>query len=67
MDAHPYVKKALGESYTWVRKRTVAPIRLGGVDKAYGDQLLVVGDAAGHVDPLTGEGIHTAMIAGKVS
>lgn len=25
------------------------------------------GDAAGHVDPLTGEGIHTAMIAGKIA
>ena len=29
--------------------------------------MLLVGDAAGHVDPLTGEGIHTAMIAGKIA
>ena len=28
---------------------------------------MLVGDAAGHVDPLTGEGIHTAMIAGKIA
>jgi hypothetical protein len=45
----------------------VAPIRCGGVPRSYGQQLLVVGDAAGHVDPLTGEGIHTAMVAGKIA
>jgi flavin-dependent dehydrogenase len=67
MDAHPYVKAALGNNYNWIRKRTVAPIRLGGVDQSYSDQLLIAGDAAGHVDPLTGEGIHTAMIAGKIA
>lgn len=32
----------------------MAPIRCGGVKKSYGRQLLLVGDAAGHVDPLTG-------------
>jgi hypothetical protein len=36
-------------------KRIVAPIRCGGVPKSYSKQLLLVGDAAGHVDPLTGE------------
>jgi hypothetical protein len=33
----------------------VAPIRCGGVPKSYSKQLLLVGDAAGHVDPLTGK------------
>ena len=32
----------------------VAPIRCGGIPKSYAKQVLVVGDAAGHVDPLTG-------------
>lgn len=32
----------------------MAPIRCGGVPTSYTKQLLVVGDAAGHVDPLTG-------------
>lgn len=60
----------------------MAPIRMGGIPRSYDKQLLVVGDAAGHVDPLTGiaihscalvsnpvtgEGIHTAMIAGKIA
>lgn len=67
IERHPYIKEALGDRYSWVKKRTVAPIRIGGVSKPYGQQLLLVGDAAGHVDPLTGEGIHTAMIAGKIA
>ena len=33
----------------------MAPIRCGGVPKSYSKQLLLVGDAAGHVDPLTGK------------
>jgi flavin-dependent dehydrogenase len=48
-------------------KRVVAPIRCGGIAKSYGKQVLIVGDAAGHVDPLTGEGIHTAIVAGKIA
>lgn len=27
----------------------------------------LAGDAAGHIDPLTGEGIHTAMMGGKAA
>lgn len=34
-----------------------------GVPRTYDDHLLIIGDAAGHIDPLTGEGIHTAMMA----
>jgi flavin-dependent dehydrogenase len=45
----------------------MAPLRLGGVERSYARQLLVVGDAAGQTDPLTGEGIHTAMMAGRMA
>ena len=44
-----------------------APIRCGGEEKTYGDHFLVVGDAAGQTDPMTGEGIHTAMIAATLA
>lgn len=64
---HSYVKNALGNSYKVHEKRIVAPIRCGGVPTSYAKQLFLVGDAAGHVDPLTGEGIHTAMIAGQIA
>ena len=48
-------------------KIKTAPIRCGGEEKTYGDHLIVIGDAAGQVDPMTGEGIHTAMVAAKIS
>eukprot|EP01038_Epipyxis_sp_PR26KG_P014742 gene14742-19816_t len=67
IEQHPYIKDAFGNKYLWNERRIVAPIRLGGIPKSYDQQLLIIGDAAGHVDPLTGEGIHTAMIAGKIA
>lgn len=39
---------------------------LGGlVEDRYDDNIMLVGDAAGFVDPLTGDGIKTAMLSGK--
>jgi len=67
---HPYAKKAIGTARTsdsTAARMQVAPIRLGGVDKSYAEACLLVGDAAGHVDPLTGEGIHTAMVAARIA
>ena len=60
---HPYIREALGDRFEYVEKRIVAPIRMGGVARSFTNQCLLVGDAAGHVDPLTGEGIHTAMVS----
>ena len=31
-----------------------ASLRLGGIPKSYDEHLLVIGDAAGFIDPLTG-------------
>lgn len=39
----------------------------GPIDKTYSDGLLVVGDAAGQVDPVTGGGIHTTAFSAKVA
>lgn len=67
---HPDIKKIFGRDYEdvqWEVKLKTAPIRIGGVPKSYGDHVLVIGDAAGLVDPMTGEGIHTAMISGKMA
>ena len=38
------------------------PFVLTGVSRTYDDHIIIIGDAAGHIDPLTGEGIHTAMM-----
>lgn len=39
---------------------------IGGLLKdRYADNIMIIGDAAGFVDPLTGDGIRTAMLSGK--
>ncbi|MHA1200397.1 MAG: NAD(P)/FAD-dependent oxidoreductase, partial [Candidatus Heimdallarchaeaceae archaeon] len=62
----PYLVNALGPEAE-IEPINVAPLRLGGVKKSYADNFLVVGDAAGHIDPLTGEGIQYAMDAGELA
>jgi geranylgeranyl reductase family protein len=44
-----------------------APLRLGGVARSVDDHLIVLGDAAGQIDPLTGEGIQYAMDAAEIA
>lgn len=64
----PFISAALGPNPKIERMRA-ASLRLGsqGVKKSYDDHLMIIGDAAGHIDPLTGEGIHTAMMGGKAA
>ena len=47
-----------------MERMKAAALRLGGqgLTTSYDDHLLIIGDAAGHIDPLTGEGIHTAIM-----
>ena len=63
----PYVKEALGDHAEPLERPGLAPLRLGGEARSHGERLIVLGDAAGQTDPLTGEGIHTAMIAAKLA
>jgi hypothetical protein len=49
----PYIKRALGPNAQLTPFHS-CPVRVGGVAKAYGKRVLVIGDAAGQVDPLTG-------------
>ena len=43
------------------------PCSLQGLTTTVDDHMLIIGDAAGHIDPLTGEGIHTAMMGGRAA
>lgn len=65
--ADPFVRAVLGDRAHPLEPPGISPLRLGGERKTYGDRLLVIGDAAGQTDPLTGEGIHTAMVAAKIA
>ena len=59
----PFVSKALGPNPKMERMKA-ASLRLGGqgLTTTFDDHLMILGDAAGHIDPLTGEGIHTAIM-----
>lgn len=63
----PFIQRALGPHAEFREPVRVAPLRLGGEAKSTARQFMAVGDAAGQTDPLTGEGIHTGMIGGKLA
>lgn len=51
-----------------IERSQAAPVPVGGeVDNYVRDNLMLCGDAAGQVIPLTGAGIHTSLVAGKVA
>jgi len=60
LESNPWITEDLGTRVEAEPMRA-APLRMGGIERSHGDHLLVVGDAAGHIDPLTGEGIHYAI------
>jgi len=66
MTEYPYVAKSLGQNPDIERMKS-ASLRLGGIKKSYGDHLLIIGDAAGFIDPLTGEGIQYALESGEMA
>ncbi|MBK7973670.1 MAG: NAD(P)/FAD-dependent oxidoreductase [Deltaproteobacteria bacterium] len=67
IESDPFVRAALGPRAEFLEPLRIGPLRLGGVPRSVGERLVVVGDAAGQTDPLTGEGIHTAMIAARLA
>lgn len=62
----PYMSKAIGPSPK-LEKMKAAPIRSGGIDTSFSDNLMIIGDAAGHNDPLTGGGMQYAMDAAEIA
>ena len=60
LEKNSILRKHLGTGYE-IEPMKGAWLRLGGIPKSYADNLLIIGDAAGHIDPLTGEGIQFAM------
>ncbi|MBW1904995.1 MAG: geranylgeranyl reductase family protein [Deltaproteobacteria bacterium] len=63
----PFVREVLGDHAEPLERPALAPLRLGGEPRSHGERFILLGDAAGQTDPLTGEGIHTAMIAAKIA
>ncbi len=70
--AYYYLKKFVSKFNATPVELNIGGVPLSGpMDKTYNDGFLVVGDAAGQVDPITGGGIHItascARIAGEVA
>jgi flavin-dependent dehydrogenase len=62
----PYISPELGPDAR-IEKMSAGLLRTELVKQSYSDHLLIAGDAAGHIDPLTGEGIQYAMDAGEIA
>lgn len=63
----PYIAEALGSDPQPKESVHVGMVRAGGCRRSYGDHYLLVGDIAGHCDPLTGMGIDPSMRGGVLA
>ncbi|KAL6075924.1 monooxygenase [Balamuthia mandrillaris] len=66
LESDPHIAKALGPNVV-ITPCKFASMRVGGIPKSYDEAFLVIGDAAGQVDPLTGGGVHFGMRAAKIA
>lgn len=74
-DARWHLDKFINESFLAERLQNlrILEVQGGGVPLAaplkqqFADHLILVGDAARHVNPITGGGIHTALRCGKIA
>ncbi|MBN2493958.1 MAG: NAD(P)/FAD-dependent oxidoreductase [Deltaproteobacteria bacterium] len=66
LESNPWITRDLGTQVEGERMRA-APLRMGGIARSFGDHLLAVGDAAGQIDPLTGEGIQYAIEGASIA
>jgi hypothetical protein len=60
----PFRPLAMSTTFVGIRLPPPMHTRLShkqGIRAVVDEHILLIGDAAGHIDPLTGEGIHTAM------
>jgi len=65
----PNIKKLLPKSSYKEIWKGAYPIPTQGVkkDSLYGENILIIGDAAGFVSPISGEGIHAGIVSGNIA
>jgi len=61
-----YIRSALGPS-AQISPFEATTMRVGGAKKTYAEALVIVGEAAGLVDPISGCGIHLAMKSAELA
>ena len=71
--AKPYLDKFIERHPQFFSKAQIvevggAPVPVGGqISKIHGENVMLCGDAAGQVIPLTGGGIHSSIVAGSIA
>ncbi len=65
----PHIKKFFPKSHYKEIWTGAYPIPALGVKEKslYGDNIMIIGDAAGFVSPISGEGIHPSIVSGKIA
>ncbi|MFX0038742.1 MAG: NAD(P)/FAD-dependent oxidoreductase [Promethearchaeota archaeon] len=66
IENNSFISDALGPNAE-LEEMKAAPIRFGGISQSFDNHLLILGDAAGMIDPLTGEGLQYAMDAAEIA
>lgn len=62
----PWINATLGPTRQLTPVRA-APMRVGGVHRTYFPHGVIVGDAAGHTDPLSGDGLQYGLRAARMA
>ena len=72
LEEDPYISKSIGPKanpQVVIERMKAASLRLGGLkssETSYDDHFIIIGDAAGFIDPLSGEGIQYAMESAQI-
>lgn len=66
INTDPWIKACLGPKCELTISQT-APICTGGIPKSYFPNGLIIGDASGHQDPFTGDGLQYGMAAAQMA
>ncbi|KAL9646843.1 hypothetical protein ABK040_013703 [Willaertia magna] len=61
-----FITSAIGTKAT-IEEMNTTYLRVGGIEKSFADNVLVIGSAAGMLNPLTGEGIHYSLDSAKIA
>lgn len=66
IEKSPHLRRMFSDASLRSGFRTLIPLRVT-VRRPYSDRVMLVGDAGGFFDPLTGEGIYQALLTGRMA